>query len=167
MTPLRLLLILDASPASRRAIAYTARLVGGRPHCRLCLAHLLPPLPARLLAAGRADDPGACQRADAGADGARHRWKLAARRVAQRTFARTRVTLRQAGVPAGALDTQFFGPVDRRGVAAHIIGLARASRCHTIVVARESLPWFRTVVHADLSDELIRCGRGFTIWLIG
>ena len=45
----RLLVLVDESPASKRAVSYVARMVGRRRGFQLCLAHLLPPLPAGLM----------------------------------------------------------------------------------------------------------------------
>src|SRR5438876_4229143 len=44
-----ILIVVDGSAASRRALAYVARIVGRRRGFRLCLIYLLPPLPPRLL----------------------------------------------------------------------------------------------------------------------
>ena len=52
MADKRLLVILDGSPISKRAVKYVASWVGRRRGFRLCLAHVLPPLPAGLLEHG-------------------------------------------------------------------------------------------------------------------
>jgi len=53
----RLLVIVDGSSAGQRAVEYVAVLIGRRKGFRICLAHLLPPLPAELLEFGGVENP--------------------------------------------------------------------------------------------------------------
>lgn len=163
---MRLLVVLDESVASRRTVAYMARMVGRRRGLRLCLAHVLPPLPPGLLEAAGSEDPKYARRQHPQLKVRQKRWLVAAQRTAQQTFASAKAALRKAGVPAKALDTQFFGALDGRSAADRILELARASRCRTVVVGRESLSWFRELVRDDLAGELVRRGEGFTVWVV-
>src|ERR1035441_5670316 len=52
-----LMVIVDESPATRRAVDYVIRMIGCQRGFHVYLLHLLPPLPAELLEFGGAEDP--------------------------------------------------------------------------------------------------------------
>jgi hypothetical protein len=126
------LIVIDQSPASHRVLTYVVRILGRRRGLRLCLLHVAAPPMATLAAAGR------------------------------RAFAGTQAALRRAGVTAGALDTQFFGAPDPRGLAGHILELSRASRCQTVVLGRASARYGST----EIAAQLLARAAGITIWIV-
>lgn len=162
---MRLLVVLDETPISRRAVAYVATVVGRRRGFRLCLVHFARPT----VEAPQSHNGGEAER-----DGPPHHGPYAqlrrshpgVRRSAQAAFTRSRTALRNAGVPATALDTQFFDPAERRRAASLILDLARSSKCDTIVVGRGSAPWLCELNPGDLAEELVRRGNGLTIWIV-
>jgi hypothetical protein len=52
-----LLVVIDESRASERAVSYVAHIIEGRKGFRVCLAHTLPELPASLIEHGGAENP--------------------------------------------------------------------------------------------------------------
>ena len=162
----KLLLVIDESSASKRAVAYVARMVGGRKGFRLCLAHVLPPLPSGLLEFRGAENPDEEKRLDAELKIKQRRFLALAREAAEEVLAGAFTTLRKAGVPRSMIETRFFASPNGNGAAGHILEMARAGRYHTVIVGRESVSWFRELVHGDIAEELVRHGRGLTIWVI-
>jgi nucleotide-binding universal stress UspA family protein len=162
----RLLVLVDESPASKRAVSYVARMVGRRRGFQLCLAHLLPPLPAGLMEFRGAENPDEEQRLDAALKASQRRWMVAAKEAAHSVFAGACAMLHAAGVPAKAVETRFFDPTNGASVAERIIHLARSRKCGTVVVGREAVSWFRELVRGDLAEELVRSGKGVTIWVV-
>src|SRR5207244_3426527 len=69
-----ILIVVDGSAASRRALAYVARIVGRRRGFRLCLIYLLPPLPPRLLESRGTEDPKAEEQLSAQLKVKQRRW---------------------------------------------------------------------------------------------
>jgi len=53
-----LMVVVDESAATRRAVDYVTRMIGCQRGFHVYLLHLLPPLPAELLEFGGAEDPG-------------------------------------------------------------------------------------------------------------
>lgn len=51
------LIAIDDSDASRRAVKYVSKFVGRRKGFRICLVHVLRPLPPALLEHGGSEDP--------------------------------------------------------------------------------------------------------------
>lgn len=89
-----------------------------------------------------------------------------AKKKAQRALGMATATLRREGVSAGALDIQFSEAVEGLGAPERVLELARARRCDTVIVGRESMSWFRELMHDNLADELVRRGKGYTIWVV-
>lgn len=132
----------------------------------MCLAHLLPPLPTRLLEFRGAENPDEERRLNSGLKANQERWMAAAEEAAQSVFAGARATLRAAGVPAKAIETHFFDPANGVSAAERIIQLARSRKCGTVVVGRQAVSWFRELVGGDLAEELVRTAKSFTIWVV-
>ncbi len=166
MTGTKLLVVADESHASKHAVTYVAKMIGRRKGFRLCLAHVLPPLPSRLLEFRGAENPDEEKRLDAELKTKQRRFLVVAREAADKVLAGAFSTLRKAGVPRSMIETRFFASINDGGASMQILEIARAGRYHTVVVGRDSVSWFRELVHGDLAEELVRHGRGLTIWVI-
>ncbi len=132
-------MVVDESPASKRAVRYLAKIIGKQRNLRICLAHILPRLPPRLLEFRGAENPQTERRLDARLKYRQQRWKAGAKKKAQRALRIATATLRRGGVSAGALDIQFSEGVEGPGAAERILELARARRCDTVIVGRETV----------------------------
>ncbi len=155
-------MVVDESRASERAVTYVANIVSGQRDLRICVAHILP----RLLEFHGAEDPSAEQRLDARLKHKQQQWMADAKKKAQRALGMATATLRRGGVSARALDIQCSEGVEGRTAAERILELARTSRCGTVVVGRESVSWFRELMRDNLAEELVRRGKGHTIWVV-
>ena len=162
----RLLLVTDDSAVSRRAVRYVGKFIGRRRGFRICLVHVLPPLPPELLEHGGSEDPAKEAQLELDLKAEQGRWISAARKASQKGLDKARVTLQRAGMSAGAVQTLFCEPGDGPNAADDILNMARGCRCRTVVVGRKSVSWFREVFSQDLSEELLRRGKGFCIWAI-
>lgn len=166
MADTRLLIVLDGSATSKRAVKYAASLVGRRRGFRLCLVHVLPPLPARLLEHGGAENPTREARLEVDLKAEQQRWISAAKNTSQKDLDNARLTLRKAGIPANSIQTLFCDPDEGRNAADDILAMASGCKCSTIVVGRQSVSWFHELFSQELPEELLRRGKGFSIWVI-
>ena len=78
MVNTRLLVVLDDSAASRSAVKYVGKFVGKRRRFRICLVHVLPPLPPELLEHGGSEDPAKEARLEADLKAEQQLWISAA-----------------------------------------------------------------------------------------
>jgi nucleotide-binding universal stress UspA family protein len=157
-----ILVVVDGSAASRRALAYVATIVRGRRGFSLCLTTVLPPFPPRLLESRGTEDPEGEEELNAQLKVKQRRWISTMERTAQRTLVNAVALLRDARIKAGAVET----PAGSRDAADAILDLARDRKCGTVVVGRESVSWFRQLFRSDLAEELVRRATGFTIWVV-
>lgn len=166
MVNTRLLVVRDDSVASRRAVKYVGKFVGKRRAFRIYLVHVLPPLPPELLEHGGSEDPAKEAQLEAELKVGQHRWISAARKASQKGLHEDRAVLRKAGISARTVKASFCEPEEGRGAADAILDMARGRRCRTVVVARQSVSWFHELFSHDLSEELLRRGKGFCVWAV-
>jgi nucleotide-binding universal stress UspA family protein len=164
----RLLLVVDESPSSKAAVDYVAKVLGHRRGFQVCLAHFLRPLPPILMEFGGAENPDKERQLDAQLHRDQQQWIETAKRKAEPALNWARDRLRQAGLPATALSTQFSDPAHEQDSASEeILELARWNSCRTIVVGRRSLSWLKRITAGkDLAERLVREGKGLTIWIV-
>ena len=157
-----LLIAVDDSEATARAVTYVASIVDGHRDVRLHLLHITP-IPPGFLEFGGRENPQVEEHREA---------ELAQSRLgyledlAQAVFAQAQAILDHAGVPAEAVDTHFLTTIDREDLIQNLLEAARTNACDTIVVGRQSHSWLRELVQHHLADELVRKGEGFTLWVV-
>jgi nucleotide-binding universal stress UspA family protein len=166
MAETRLLVVLDDSAASRRAVKYVGKFVGKRRGFHICLVHVLPPLPPVLLEHGGSEDPTKEARLEADLKAEQHRWISAAKKTSQMGLDEACATLRKAGISAGTVQGLFCEPGEGPNAADAILNMAQGCHCRTVVVGRQSVSWFHELFSQDLPEELLRRGKGFSVWLV-
>jgi nucleotide-binding universal stress UspA family protein len=162
----KLLVVVDNSLASMRAVTYVAQILGGRRGFRICLAHTLPSPPARMIEFGGADGGQKDKWLESRLRASAHLWESAAKRKASGSLEFAYANLRRAGFTRGEIEVCFCCPSDKRNAPKEILTLARERGCQTIVVGRRSLSWLRALLQSNPADEIVRLGKGFTTWVV-
>ena len=162
----RFLVVHDDSAASRRAVEYVGKFVGKRAEFRICLVHVLPPLPPALLEHGGSEDPAKEAQMEVDLKSEQHRWISIAKKTSQKGLDQARATLREAGIPAGAVQALFCESGEGPDTADAILNMTRECNCRTVVVGRQSVSWLHELFSQELSEELLRRGKGFCVWAI-
>lgn len=158
MKSTKLLIVVDESPATRKALQYVAQMAAGRPHFRICLAHSLLSPPPQLVEF-RGAERGRLR-------AYKSRWIAAGEMTEQRALDRANAVLRKGGIDRGAIEAHFCYLVDGTRATQELLGLARARKCDTVVIGRKSLSWLGELIHGDPAEELVHRGKGFTIWVV-
>jgi len=161
----RLLVIVDDSVASKRAVSYVGKFVGKRRGFRICLVHVLPSLPPELLEYG-GSNPAAETLSEVDLKTDQVRWTAEAKKTSQKVLDEAHATLRKAGILAETMQTLFCEPEEGPYAADAILDMARKCRCRTVVVGKQSVSWFHRLFSQELSEELLRRGKGFCVWAV-
>lgn len=161
-----LMVIVDESPATRRAVDYVIRMIGCQRGFHVYLLHLLPPLPAELLEFGGAEDPREERKLQAELHREQHDWIAAVKEPARPALSYAIAALRDAGLFTYEIELASSDPWDDRDATVAILNQAREKHCHTIVVGNESHSWFRGLAGARLTDRLLRNANEITIWVV-
>jgi nucleotide-binding universal stress UspA family protein len=92
-------------------------------------------------------------------------WLRAAAQQAEPIFARAKTILRDAGVPAAAVETEIVAPVSGEAIVTDILEVARTRQCGTVVVGREAFHGLQALFTHHIGDALVRQGQGLSIWV--
>lgn len=162
----KLLLVLDGSDAAKRAVKYVAQFAGGRKEFCICLVHVLPPLPPALREHGGSYDPSVEQQLDFAMRTEQDRWIETTKEQAQKDLDRACSILMKAGTSASAMQMLFCEPGEPEQTAETLLEMAHMCRCQTVVVGRRSVSWLHEMFSQDISEELLRKGKGFCVWAV-
>jgi nucleotide-binding universal stress UspA family protein len=161
-----ILVAVDDSEASDRAVTYVGNIIGGREGYSVRLLHILPPLPPALLEVGGSENPDIEQREEMSIHAQQAAWLAQAEEAARPTLERATSRLRQANIPAQAIATQCVVSINGQAMVTDILDAAEANQCGTIVVGRESFHGLQALLAHHVGDELIAKGRGVTVWIV-
>ena len=162
----RVLLAVDDSEASVRAVSYVGRFLTGCTDLRVLLLHLLPPLPQGLLEHGGGRNAKEEEQIETAQEAEQAEWILRATAKAQPLLESAQATLMDHGMPGGSIEFRILETVPVDQAVDLILREAGASRCGTIVVGRGSLPWLRELFHRHLGQELASKAMGFTTLIV-
>jgi nucleotide-binding universal stress UspA family protein len=160
----RLLLVIDESPGSKRALEYVAGMIGRRRGFYVCLFYLLPPLPPELLEFGGAEDSRKEQKLEAALRQEQEAWIASTRESAKPAMEEAVQALHRIGL--NQIELAFSGPMESRNAADAVLDQAVANRCPTIVLGHASHSWFQELVGHHLAENLLRHAKGITIWVV-
>jgi nucleotide-binding universal stress UspA family protein len=166
ITPENLLLIVDDSSVTRRAVDYVTRMLGCHRGVHVYLLHLLPPLPAELLEFGGAEDPRQEQQLQAELQREQQDWIASVKAPARQVLDDAVATLRDAGLFTYEIELASSDPLDDRDPTIALLHHARQKHCHTIVVGNHSPGWFRNLTGTPLIEHLLRQAAEFTLWVV-
>ncbi len=160
----RLLIAVDGSEASHKAVAYVADMIDGHPGCRVCLLHGIPPVPP--FEHGGSEDPSIEHLLDAQLQEKRAQWARREQQAAEPMLEKAKAALRHAQVAEDAIITRFTFATSVDAFVSEILAIARAENCDTIVVGRETFAGLDRIFRHHIADDVIRRGQGHTIWVV-
>ena len=161
------LVAIDDTEASERAVNAAARDLAGHPDRHVLLFHVLPTLPTELLEfGGRADDAEEI----AGLEQLRERrraWMQEERRKARPIVDRMKGVLRDAGVSDEQIETAADAPNPECTIAQEILRAARDRSITKIFVGHESFPWHRELFHRHVGEDLAHRAEAESVSIVG
>lgn len=163
---LRLLIVVDASDASRRALRYIGQMLAGRERVEFNLAFITPRMPAEFLESGGSELPERELEIESDLREQQKQWMSLNESKPDRILRGARATLLRAGVTAGRIHACTSSPLDARTVAEEVLVLARDQRCRTIVVGHRAHSWFRGLGRGHLAEQLVRSAKGLAVWVV-
>jgi nucleotide-binding universal stress UspA family protein len=143
----RILMPVDDTPASERAVDYAALILKESAGLHLHLVHVEPVRPQHL-----APDDAEFRRA---------------RDRSSELLARLRGRLEAAGVDLDHVDSGFLAVPPDSTLEEAVLDTARDHECTTIAVGRNALPWYKERFHRHPADALAAHPHGHTLWIVG
>ncbi len=161
-----ILIAVDDSEASYRAVTYVSSIMSGCEGFHVCLLHFLPPLPPELLEFSGSGDPQQAEREETHLHTAQARWIEAMAQAAEPVFTRAKHILHEARVPEDAVETQMVDMVNTQDIVYNILETAHARYCGTVVVGRQAHHGLKALLTSHVSDALMSQGEGLAIWVV-
>jgi nucleotide-binding universal stress UspA family protein len=160
------IIALDTSDASVRAVRYVADTLGLRKDLRVYLLHVLPPIPPELLEFGGSENPQKEEDLTKELRREQSEWVARAKQEVGPIFDRVKTILGKAGVSPDVVHREFSTSIHRPDVARDVLEAAHKWKCSTVVAGRHSFPWLKEHLGHHVGEDLIRKGQGFAIWII-
>ena len=160
---MRILLAVDESENSRRAVHYVGSLLHGTPDVTITLFHVLKPMPRKLLEHGGSENPATEGRLSTQLHEDQEAWYKKEREAECPLLITARETLEKSGFDATRVSMQFGHEEE---VARSILEEAQGGHYETIVVGRHGVSRMKRIFGGGVTDELLRNAKGFAIWVV-
>lgn len=160
---MRMLVAVDESENSQRAVEYVASLLGPIPNVSITLFHVLKPIPRELLEHGGSENPAA--EALLGEELRREQdaWVEKEQESECSVLKAPLETLRRHGFDESQVALKFGHDDD---IARNILEEARVGQHDTIVLGRHGTSRIKRIFGGGVTDQLLRDAKGFAIWVI-
>lgn len=162
--PTRILVAVDDSDHSRRALSYVGSLLGDTRGTEITLFHVLKPLPRELLEHGGSENPRMEDTLGHQLRAEQEEWIRAESTVEYPILVKALETLGKTGFPIDRISLKFGHEDD---IAKNILEEARAGGYDTIVVSRHGGSGIKRLFGGGVTDQLLREASGFTLWVVG
>ena len=163
----KILLAIEDSEASMKAVAYVAEIVRGREAIHICLFHALPPIPPRLLEYGGTEDPQKEHVLHTELKSAQTEWIEKAKDAVQPAITRARAILQDHDVSQSQISTHFSHTIHKLDIVQEILNAAKQSDCGTVVVGRHRLPFVQDFFHHHTGEGLVEQAQELAVWVVG
>ena len=160
---MRILLAVDESENSRRAILYVGSLLRRTPDVTVTLFHVLKPLPRKLLEHGGSENPATEGRLGKQLRDDQETWYQKELEAECPILITAQEALVKAGFDATRVSLKFGREED---VARNILEEAQSGQYETIVVGRHGTSTMNRIFGGGVTDQLLREAKGFTIWVV-
>jgi nucleotide-binding universal stress UspA family protein len=160
---MRILLAVDESENSHRAVKYVGSLLSRTPDTAVTLFHVLKPMPRELLEHGGSENPAGEAQLGQQLRDEQEAWIRKEGESESHVLSKACETLTQAGFDRSQV-TLKFGHED--GIAGNILEEARNGKHETIVVGRHGTSRVKRLFGGGVTDQLLRDAKGFAIWVV-
>jgi len=160
---MRILVAVDESENSTRAVQYVGSLLRETPNTAVTLFHVLKPMPRGLLEHGGSENPAAEARLSEQLRKDQETW---IRQEAEREcpfLLKAFETLTQSGFDRSRVTLRIGHEDD---IARNILEEARNGKHETIVVGRHGSSGIKRLFGGGVTDQLLRDAKGFAIWVV-
>lgn len=163
----KILLAIEDSEASMKAVAYVAEMVRGHEAIHICLFHALPPIPPRLLEFGGTEDPQQEQALRTELKSAQTEWIEKAKNAVQPSITRARAIFQNHSLSQSQISTHFSHTIHKLDIVREILNAAKQADCGTVVVGRHRLPWVQDLFYHHTGEGLVEQAQELSVWVVG
>ena len=160
---MRILLAVDESENSHRAVKYVGSLLRRTPDTAVTLFHVLKPMPRELLEHGGSENPAAEAQLGQQLRNEQDAWIRKEEESESHVLKKACDTLTQSGFDRSQVALKIGHEDD---IAKNILEEARNGQHETIVVGRHGASRVRRLFGGSVTEQLLRDAKGFAIWVV-
>ena len=160
----KILISIDATEASEKAVDYLARLGGVLKSCELTLCHILPHIPPDMLEDGGSEDPDIERALKAERDEDIGEWEDKIKAGTRKVFEGYKKTLVESGIPAKCIKTKVIGRTHDIGKS--VVETAKKGGYTTIVVGRRGVSFLQELALGSVSYRIVKLAKEITVWVV-
>lgn len=160
---MRILVAVDESENSSRAVQYVGSVLRDRPDTAVTLFHVLKPMPRELLEHGGSENPATEARLSEQLRKEQDAWIRQEEESDCPLLIEARETLTQSGFDKNRVTLKIGHEED---VARNILEEARDGTHDTIVVGRHGTSRIRRLFGGGVTDHILRDAKGFALWVV-
>ena len=159
----RILIAVDDSEHSARALRYVGTLLRDVRNVQITLFHVLKPMPRELLEHGGSEDPAAEVRLAKALQQDQENWVRTESVMEYPILVQALELFGRTGFPLDRVTLKFGHEDD---IAHNILEEARNGGYGTIVVSRHGSNGMKRFFRAGITDQLLRDASGYTLWVV-
>jgi nucleotide-binding universal stress UspA family protein len=163
----KLLLAVDDSEASWRAVEQTAALIKDQPDAYVHIFHAIGPVPTSLQEFRGAEDPVEERILDRDLKSRQDAWLQNARAAGDLLLARAQDCLAQSGSSPDRISTETVTLRHREDLPAEILHAAHVCGCTRIIVGRNSFSWMDELFSDHLGEQIQKTADGVSVSVVG
>lgn len=160
---MRILVAVDDSENSARAVKYVGSLLRGSPDTEITLFHVLKPMPRGLLEHGGSENPAAETKLGEQLRQDQQTWIREESESECPVLIKARETLTHSGFDRGRVELRIGHEED---VARNILEEGRSGKHDTIVVGRHGASRVKRLFGGGVTDQILRDAEGFAVWVV-
>lgn len=147
----RILMAVDETETSRRALRYLGEITGGSEGLEVCLLHVYPEPPPFYLREGHS----------------MAEYRQSREEKAQAIFAVATTLLADYRIPGEAIHTDCRMASDRTPISTVILQAQAEGGYGTVVVGKRGVSKAEEFLFGSISNAVVRSSSGFTVWVVG
>lgn len=160
---MRILVAVDDSENSQRAVRYVGSLLRRTPDVNVTLFHVLKPMPRGLLEHGGSENPATEEQLGTQLREDQQAWMRRERESECVVLKNACETLTRSGFDIGRVALKFGHEED---VARNILEEGRIGQYETIVVGRHGTSRIKRLFGGGVTDQVLSDAKGFSIWVV-
>ena len=160
---MRILVAVDESESSHRAVKYVGSLLRGKTDTQVTLFHVLKPMPRGLLEHGGSENPAAESQLGEQLRKDQQAWIRQEAESECPVLIKARETLTHSGVEKSRVELRIGHEED---IARNILEEGRSGKHDTIVVGRHGTSRVKRLFGGGVTDQILRDAEGFAVWVV-